>query len=64
MCIKDIGNIISVLCSFSDIQLGAGQRQLIDQYSLKRRYYIGNTSMDAQLSLIMANMAQVGKCIC
>nr|XP_045594401.1 tRNA (guanine(10)-N2)-methyltransferase homolog isoform X1 [Procambarus clarkii]XP_045594402.1 tRNA (guanine(10)-N2)-methyltransferase homolog isoform X1 [Procambarus clarkii]XP_045594403.1 tRNA (guanine(10)-N2)-methyltransferase homolog isoform X1 [Procambarus clarkii] len=36
-----------------------GQRELIDKYSLKRRTYIGSTSMDAQLSFIMANYAQV-----
>ncbi|XP_071536651.1 tRNA (guanine(10)-N(2))-methyltransferase homolog [Panulirus ornatus] len=36
-----------------------GQRELIDKYSLKKRTYIGSTSMDAQLSFIMANYAQV-----
>ncbi|KAK8729830.1 hypothetical protein OTU49_008346 [Cherax quadricarinatus] len=36
-----------------------GQRELIDKYSLKRRTYIGSTSMDAQLSFIMANYAKV-----
>ena len=36
-----------------------GQRHLIQKYAIKNRYFIGNTSMDAQLSLIMANMAQV-----
>ncbi|CAK1579047.1 unnamed protein product [Parnassius mnemosyne] len=36
-----------------------GQRDLIQRHSLKRRQFIGNTSMDAQLSLIMANQAQV-----
>lgn len=36
-----------------------GQRHLIQKYAVKNRYFIGNTSMDAQLSLIMANVAQV-----
>ncbi|CAI8036302.1 tRNA (guanine(10)-N2)-methyltransferase homolog [Geodia barretti] len=36
-----------------------GQRHLIQKYAVKNRHFIGNTSMDAQLSLIMANMAQV-----
>ncbi|XP_041968045.1 tRNA (guanine(10)-N2)-methyltransferase homolog isoform X2 [Aricia agestis] len=36
-----------------------GQRDLIQAHSLKKRKFIGNTSMDAQLSLIMANQAQV-----
>lgn len=36
-----------------------GQRDLIQVHSLKKRQFIGNTSMDAQLSLIMANQAQV-----
>lgn len=29
------------------------------ELNLKKRKFIGNTSMDAQLSLIMANIAQV-----
>ncbi|CAH0582872.1 unnamed protein product [Chrysodeixis includens] len=36
-----------------------GQRDLIQYHSLKKRHFIGNTSMDAQLSLLMANQAQV-----
>ncbi|KAG5673756.1 hypothetical protein PVAND_003776 [Polypedilum vanderplanki] len=32
-----------------------GRRDLISKISLKNRKYIGNTSMDAQLSLLMAN---------
>ncbi|XP_012266608.2 tRNA (guanine(10)-N2)-methyltransferase homolog isoform X2 [Athalia rosae] len=36
-----------------------GQRQLIRKLSLKTRTFIGNTSMDPQLSLLMANQAQV-----
>ncbi|CAG9787442.1 unnamed protein product [Diatraea saccharalis] len=36
-----------------------GQRDLIQYHSLKRRQFIGNTSMDAQLALIMANQARV-----
>lgn len=41
--------------------IAEGQRFLIQKYAVKNRYFIGNTSMDAQLSLIMANMARV-KC--
>lgn len=36
-----------------------GQRELIQKLSLKTRKFIGNTSMDPQLSLFMANQAQV-----
>ncbi|XP_013192898.1 tRNA (guanine(10)-N2)-methyltransferase homolog [Amyelois transitella] len=36
-----------------------GQRDLIQAYSLKKRQFIGNTSMDAQLAIIMANQAKV-----
>lgn len=36
-----------------------GLRQLIKKLSLKTRKFIGNTSMDPQLSLLMANQAQV-----
>ncbi|KAF5286846.1 hypothetical protein FQA39_LY00379 [Lamprigera yunnana] len=37
----------------------SGFRQLIRELSLKTRTFIGNTSMDPQLSLLMANQAQV-----
>ncbi|XP_008554085.1 tRNA (guanine(10)-N2)-methyltransferase homolog [Microplitis demolitor] len=36
-----------------------GQRDLIQKLSLKTRKFIGTTSMDPQLSLLMANQAQV-----
>lgn len=39
--------------------LAHGQRHLIKELSLKQRKFIGNTSMDAQLSLLMANQAMV-----
>ncbi|CAH1406059.1 unnamed protein product [Nezara viridula] len=37
------------------------QRDLISKHSLKKRKFIGNTSMDPQLSLIMANQAKISK---
>ena len=37
--------------------LSHGSRELINQYSLKKRNYISTTSMDAELSFITANMA-------
>ncbi|CAG8475489.1 5768_t:CDS:2 [Acaulospora colombiana] len=37
--------------------IASGSRDLVNKYNLKRRSYIGNTSMDAELSLIMANQA-------
>ncbi|KAJ8411468.1 hypothetical protein AAFF_G00162760 [Aldrovandia affinis] len=36
-----------------------GQRELIRSHSVKKRHFIGNTSMDAGLSFIMANHARV-----
>ncbi|XP_029338540.1 tRNA (guanine(10)-N2)-methyltransferase homolog isoform X3 [Mus caroli] len=36
-----------------------GQRELIESYSVKKRHFIGNTSMDAGLSFIMTNHAKV-----
>lgn len=36
-----------------------GNRTLIKELSLKTRKFIGNTSMDATLSLLMANQALV-----
>lgn len=43
------------------LQIADGQRELIKKLSLKTRKFIGNTSMDPQLSLIMANQAQIKK---
>lgn len=40
-------------------KIAYGLRQLIKKLSLKTRKFIGNTSMDAQLSLLMANQARV-----
>lgn len=37
-----------------------GKRDVIHKLSLKSRKFIGNTSMDSQLSLIMANQAKIG----
>ena len=34
---------------------------MIQQISLKSRKFLGNTSMDPQLSILMANQAQVKK---
>lgn len=39
--------------------IGHGQRHLISRYAVRERHFIGNTSMDAQLSFIMANQAKV-----
>ena len=39
--------------------LAQGSRYLIDTFDLKKRAYIGITSMDAELSLIMSNMALI-----
>lgn len=36
-------------------------RELIESYSVKKRYFIWNTSMDAGLSFIMANHGKVKK---
>ncbi|CAG8530924.1 1121_t:CDS:10 [Ambispora gerdemannii] len=37
--------------------IASGDRDLIQTYNVKKRNYIGNTTMDAELSLIMANQA-------
>lgn len=39
--------------------LADGRRSMLKEISLKTRKFIGNTSMDAQLSVLMANQAQV-----
>lgn len=38
-----------------------GVKGLIDKYTLKKRIYLGPTSMDTELSFIMNNMVQSGK---
>ncbi|XP_018325435.1 tRNA (guanine(10)-N2)-methyltransferase homolog [Agrilus planipennis] len=38
-----------------------GLRQLVKKFSLKTRKFIGNTTMDPQLSFLMANQAKVKK---
>ncbi|KAJ8974635.1 hypothetical protein NQ317_019869 [Molorchus minor] len=40
-------------------EVASGLRQLIKKISLKTRKFIGNTSMDPQLSLLMANQARI-----
>lgn len=42
---------------FMGRQIVLGRRDLIDVFSLKKRQYLGITSMDSELSLIGANMA-------
>ena len=37
--------------------LAEGSREMITRYDLKKRWYISTTSMDAELSLVTANMA-------
>ena len=39
--------------------LAEGRRDLVGKYDLKKRNYIGTTSLDAELSLLMANLARV-----
>ncbi|KAJ2161171.1 hypothetical protein GGF46_001683 [Coemansia sp. RSA 552] len=38
--------------------VGQGSRDLVDRFDVKKRRYLGNTTMDAELSLVMANQAQ------
>lgn len=38
-------------------KIADGQRHLIDVYDVKKRVHIGNTSMEAEASLLMANLA-------
>ncbi|KAJ3219911.1 hypothetical protein HDU67_008440 [Dinochytrium kinnereticum] len=43
-------------CIFG-ILLATGNRAIVNRFDLKKRGYLGTTSMDAELSLIMANQA-------
>jgi tRNA (guanine10-N2)-methyltransferase len=42
---------------FFGVLIAIGNRSIVSQYDLKKREYLGTTSMDAELSLIMANQA-------
>ncbi|KAJ3325390.1 hypothetical protein HDV06_004249 [Boothiomyces sp. JEL0866] len=37
------------------LYIGSGNREIVSRYDLKKREYLGTTSMDAELSLVMAN---------
>ena len=39
------------------VLVGVGLRNVVAKYDLKKRAYLGTTSMDAELSLVMANQA-------
>jgi tRNA (guanine10-N2)-methyltransferase len=50
---------ISSIYFFYCFQISDSERTAVAKYSLKTRHFIGNTSMDPQLSMIMANLAQI-----
>jgi tRNA (guanine10-N2)-methyltransferase len=60
--IKSNGNVRSPLAVYYGRILGDRSvkgRGGVNQYNLKRRAYLGPTSMDAELSFVMANLGQV-----
>lgn len=42
-------------------EVAEGNRELVAAFDLKKRPYLGPTSMDNELALVMANMALAGK---
>jgi len=40
--------------------VGESQRDLMDRFDLKKRSYLGTTSFEAELSLVMSNIGKVG----
>lgn len=40
-------------------QISTGGRDVINKYDLKKRKYKGTTSLEAEISLVMANQALV-----
>ncbi|QSL66220.1 hypothetical protein MERGE_000595 [Pneumocystis wakefieldiae] len=46
---------------FMGRQIAKSSRHIVNRFNLKKRRYIGNTSMDAELSLIIANQALAEK---
>lgn len=62
------GKWVSMRCAFESnvkrfirlhLQIADGNRNMIKDISLKTRKFIGNTSMDPTLSVLMANQAMV-----
>jgi tRNA G10 N-methylase Trm11 len=51
------------VCTSSELQIGEDgeTRQLITKFDVKKRVFYGNTSMEAEISLLMANQAQVSR---
>jgi len=47
---------------FGRILLSGLREGKVDKFSLKKRKYLGPTSMDTELSMIMTNLGQVSKC--
>ncbi|KAI7855545.1 S-adenosyl-L-methionine-dependent methyltransferase [Circinella umbellata] len=43
---------------YMGVMVAKGSRDTVQKYNLKKRKYLGTTSMDAELSLIMGNQAQ------
>ena len=43
------------------VMISEGQRRLLDRYSLDKRYFIGNTSLDPEICFLMCNLAKVRK---
>lgn len=56
---KGLENTLLKVLTNTFSQIADGQRELIRSHSVKKRHFIGNTSMDAGLSFIMANHAKV-----
>lgn len=63
--LEDYGNIDvktdsgkrSIQYIYMGRRVASSSRDLIQKYNLKKRKYLGTTSMDAELSLVMANQA-------
>ncbi|KAI8093582.1 uncharacterized protein BX664DRAFT_330022 [Halteromyces radiatus] len=51
------GNPPSLKYVYMGRLVASGSRDLVQKYNLKKRHYLGTTSMDAELSLVMANQA-------
>ena len=53
--VKDLAHRHVYLCK----KVSSGARKTIDKFSLKRRAYLGTTSMNPELSLFMANQGKI-----
>lgn len=50
-----------LVANLTCLQVAIPSKSVVDHYALSKRAYIGPTSMDAEVALVMSNIAKVKK---